>query len=591
MDLDELLFGRVVKYLKRRKERQDEQLGVKVVLQEISPRLTLFARILSGRPVEIYPAQEEGGYKDDNYFLPAEVYLFPNFEENLSFYFYRIAYLSVQQNLNLNLPRKYHDDSLIHSRLKALESAPQVLETVQLELPVIYELYLKLLEAYRAKMVSEKGAVDMTWFYGKWMKNSSADRINNPLGTGNDQTRLKNNLDPSTTIKAKGVEEIKSLQIDAKKQEDDVLNHSFEKVETAEEFSGVWRDFDGDDQLEDHQEALDEINMSFTVRVDDPAHSVYQADFIENTTVAESSDFVADNQFVFYPEWNYKKKIHRKDFCKVYPKYLTQTDLPYYFKTLADNRSTLMGLRKKLTSINNKWQEQRRQSDGDHLDIDATIDFYSDVHAKRTPSDRIYLSKRKLNKDISVLLLLDASMSSDSYVVGNRVLDVEKEVTILFSEILEEFGIDFSVATFHSQTRNYSSYDIVKDFSCDWSAAKYRIGAIQPNGYTRIGAALRHAATEIRPRESKSKWIILLSDGKPNDYDRYEGRYGVEDVKKALSELYQENINAYALAIEAQARYYLPQMFGQNHYKILQSSEELLETLVHLFEKIKYQSS
>ena len=249
-----------------------------------------------------------------------------------------------------------------------------------------------------------------------------------------------------------------------------------------------------------------------------------------------------------------------------------------------------MGLRKKLTSINNKWQEQRRQTDGDYLDIDASIDLYCDVHSNKTPSDRIYISHRKLNKDLSILLLLDASMSSDSYVLGNRIIDIEKEVTILFGEILEEFKIDFSVATFHSQTRNYSSYDILKGFDEDWSTARFKIGAARPNGYTRIGSALRHAGSVMKERKSKSKWILLLSDGKPNDYDRYEGRYGIEDVKKALSELYQDNINAYALAIEAQARYYLPQMFGQNHYKILPNSTELLEALIHLFEKVKYQS-
>ena len=40
----------------------------------------------------------------------------------------------------------------------------------------------------------------------------------------------------------------------------------------------------GDDDLEDHSNALDEVNMKHTIGTDDTAHSVYQADFIENTT-------------------------------------------------------------------------------------------------------------------------------------------------------------------------------------------------------------------------------------------------------------------------------------------------------------------
>ena len=90
---------------------------------------------------------------------------------------------------------------------------------------------------------------------------------------------------PKTILKSNAVEEIISVQVDIKQQEDAVLQHQFEKVETAEEFGGNFKDFDGEDELDDHSNALEDINMKYTVRVDDTAHSVYQADFIENTTV------------------------------------------------------------------------------------------------------------------------------------------------------------------------------------------------------------------------------------------------------------------------------------------------------------------
>ena len=89
--------------------------------------------------------------------------------------------------------------------------------------------------------------------------------------------------------------------------------------------------------------------------------------------------------------------------------------------------------------------------------------------------------------------------------------------------------------------------------------------------------------------DAKNKWIIVLSDGKPNDYDKYEGQHGIQDIKQALRELNERKINSFALAIEAQAKYYLPQMFGQNHYQILTSPEALLKSLVKLYEKIKHQ--
>jgi nitric oxide reductase NorD protein len=109
-------------------------------------------------------------------------------------------------------------------------------------------------------------------------------------------------------------------------------------------------------------------------------------------------------------------------------------------------------------------------------------------------------------------------------------------------------------------------------------------------GYTRIGAALRHAGSLIEKRDTKNKWVILISDGKPNDYDKYEGTYGINDIKQALREMHASHINTYALAIEAQAKYYLPMMFGTNHFEILTTPMELLQSLALLYERIRYKT-
>jgi nitric oxide reductase NorD protein len=330
--------------------------------------------------------------------------------------------------------------------------------------------------------------------------------------------------------------------------------------------------------------------MKHTVRVDDTAHSVYQAEFTENTTIAESAEQDSSGHYISYNEWNYKDRSYKEDFCKVYPKTQLKTDVDYYKKTLNDNRSTLVGLRKMLISVNNKYQQKRRQTQGEEFDIDAITDLFIDVKSGHTPSEKIYVSKRKKEKDLSILLLLDISLSSDGYAAGNRVIDVEKQVSILFGEILDEFNIDFSIDCFYSKTRNHSTYLTLKGFDDNWNTAKFRVGAVEPSGYTRIGTALRHSGALLDNRDTKNKWVILISDGKPNDYDKYEGKYGLNDVKQALRELNERQINSYALAIEAQAKYYLPQMFGQNHYQILTTPVELLQSLVKLYEKIKHQS-
>jgi nitric oxide reductase NorD protein len=496
--------------------------------------------------------------------------------------------LSIQKNLNLNW-KDEKDHELEESRHLASKTSEKVLKSLFEQFPITKKYHANFL-AYFLGEKSNSKECDLSFLYGKWMTDSAEDPQKDPLKNFDEKLKKAQEEREKTVLKSKAVEEIISVQVDQKQQEDAVLQHQFEKVETADEFAGNFKDFDGEDELEDHANALDEIQMRHTVRVDDSAHSVYEAEFIENTTVSESAEIDETGFHIKYDEWNYKTRKYKENFCKVYPKSLLKTDAEYYNRTLAENNSTLVGLRKMLTNVNNKMQQQRRQTQGEEFDIDAITDLYVDVNSGHTPSEKIYLSKRKKEKDLSILLLLDISLSSDAYAAGNRVLDVEKQVSILFGEILEEFQIDFSIDCFYSKTRNHASYITIKDFDEDWNHAKYKVGAVEPSGYTRIGAALRHSGAMLDKRDTKNKWVILISDGKPNDYDRYEGKYGVNDVKQALRELNERQINSYALAIEAQAKYYLPQMFGQNHYQILTTPVELLKSLVQLYEKIKHQS-
>ena len=577
MDIDELLFGTVSKYFKKRNKNKILLDNNAIFLKDIKPRLTILVRAIEGNAIELFPAEREGGYKNNNFFLPIYFNEFATKEANLGFYFFRILFLSVQSELKINLTL----DEVLSEQNKE-----EILTLLFQKYPNSKVIYQNLKSHFEAK-TTPKNTADYSWIYGKLMQNDNEENTETILENFSDLVKKPNSEQITTTLQAKAVEEITTVEIDKKQQEDYVLLHSFEKVETAEEFNGNWRDFDGSDDLEKHENAIEDLNMKFTVRVDDTAHSVYQAEFTENTSISESAEIDSTGFYLTYDEWDFEKRKYKDHFCKVYPKIQLKTDSKYYQNTILKNNSTLLNLRKILTNLNNKMQQQKRQTQGEEFDIDAITDLYVDVHSKKTPSDKIYLSNRKKEKNLSILLLLDISLSSDSYAAGNRVIDVEKQVSILFGEILNEFNIDFSIDSFYSKTRNFSTYLTVKDFDENWAIAKNKVGAIEPSGYTRIGAALRHAGARLDTRKTKSKWIILISDGKPNDYDKYEGKYGINDVKQALRELNQRNISSYALAIEAQAKYYLPQMFGQNHYQLLTTPTELLQSMVKLYEKIK----
>ncbi len=586
MSFDEFLFEIFSFYAKNKQKRRRKSLQKAVKLDDLRDKLTVIARAITGKAIDIHPAEREGGYKNNHFFLPQYALIFEEEDFNIRYYLFRTLYLSIQYGLEHHYLPEEAFPGTEKARADALKHAPEVLEIMFRDFPSMRDFHDLLIE--RLKQTTKPGEkTDYSWAYGKWMQSQPEGE---PVSGNsvNEKIKAAINAEIQNMLKAKAVEEMKVQQVDRKQQEDQVVHNYFEKIETLEEHTGgVWHDFDGDDELEEHADALEELQLSHTVRVDDETHAVLQSDFLENITVAESAETQAKEFVLTYDEWDYKRQAYKKDWCKLYVRRLNESDVNYYRNTLKQHAVTLESLRKILANLNNRYTERYRQPDGDEFDLDAVTDYLTDFLSGRSPSEKIYLSKQKRLKDMAILLLLDASLSSDGYAAGNRIIDVEKQVSILFGEILNEYRVDFSVGAFYSKTRNFSHFVELKSFDESWDKAKFRIGAMQPHGYTRIGTAIRHAGNLLVNRSARNKWLILLSDGKPNDYDRYEGRYGIADVKQALRELKSMNVHSYALAIEAQAKYYLPQMFGVNRFKILTTPVELIKSMVELFEKIR----
>lgn len=594
MELDQLFFKKLFNFYKRKTQKTDLSVAARtIILEPIKPRLTILARALTGRPIDILTSEREGGWSGTKFFLPAQMTLFAKAEDNLKYYFYRILYLTFQKELSLNWPNQKSEKltwdsghSINDSQKKALNEAPKVLKYLEEEYPTVFELH-EYLKNQLSAQANEKAPLDLSWLYGRWMFLGEDLDADNQLKHFSKLSKAAHpSPSPTTEIKAKPTDEVFSLQVDKEAQEQFVLTHNFEKVETIEEFQGTWRDFDGDDSLSEDQDALDQVQLKHTVRVDDIAHSVYQAEFVGSGSIMQSAD-QTDNRLCFaYDEWDRKSQKYLPNYCRIYPTFFNQSDPAYVRNTFRDNRLTMNSLRKIFAQMSNELQTVRRLDKGDEFDIDELINFQTDIASGHTPSDKIYLSKRKLKKDFSFLFLLDISLSSDSYAKNNRILDVEKQVVLLFGEALHEHNVEFEIDGFYSKTRNNCSYIHFKTFDENWKAAQAKLAAAEPQGYTRIGPALRHAGALLQKRTARKKWVILLSDGKPNDYDKYGGQYGVADIRRSLYELHQQHIQTYAFAIEEQAKYYLPQMFGNDHYDIVANPNEMLQSMAKLYRRI-----
>lgn len=572
MDIVEILYKRFAKWHGQRqvdKGRNEEG----VDLDELRSRLTIVARALCNAPVELRAAVREGGWTGDVFHLPARCELYPTAELNFYFYLYRVFYLSKQRELGLNWNGKAAD--IERSRKVAAESAPDVLAALDKEFVHFGALHERLCDDLE----------DRTWLYGKWMNAHAAGNGATTSAT-DDIVPKAQDQKITTEVAAKPVEEMQSISVDREKQEEFMLTHNFEKIETVEEFDDIWRDFDGDDSLDDDLDALNELDLKNTVRVDDVVHSIYRAEMNGQLTVAECKDLEENGVHYSYPEWNAKKGVYLPDHCRVFPLLFRSHNSEYARLTIQRERQTILSLKKQMAGFHNAFSQVRRVDRGNEFDLDQVTDLFSDIRARCSPRENVYISKRKRKKDLSLLFLIDLSLSGDSYVSGEKVIEIAKQAVIVLGEVFTEFDVEFQVDGFFSKTRNFCSYVTLKHFRDKWAHGKANIGQVRPQGFTRIGPAIRHAGMLLGQRESQRRWVVLLSDGKPNDYDRYEGDYGVQDIKRALQELRKQHVNSYAVAIEEQARHYLPRMFGSDHFCILSDPNKLVPAVMGLYTRL-----
>ncbi len=225
--------------------------------------------------------------------------------------------------------------------------------------------------------------------------------------------------------------------------------------------------------------------------------------------------------------------------------------------------------------------------EGDAFDYRALLDFVLDKRAGLTPSERLYIKRLKVNRDVAVLLLVDLSRSTASAVTGStaRVLDVAKEAIVLFSEALEVVGDIYAIAGFSGSGRLGVDYFHVKDFTEPMNGVvRDRIDAMAPQQNTRMGAAIRHAAVQFAAVSSRVRLLIILGDGFPNDLN-YKNRYAIEDTRRAISELRAGHIHVHAITINVDkaddAR--LDDLYGEIHQNVIADVAELPEKLWRIY--------
>ena len=365
----------------------------------------------------------------------------------------------------------------------------------------------------------------------------------------------------------------------------DLPTHTFEKVETLEEYSGESRRSDDEDELREHEEALRSLNMRRVIRSRERPHSIYRGDLILDGTGLDLAN-APNAAGIPYPEWDYRERRYRPDWCRVQTNWETPSRPAWAAQAARTHRPLIQRLRRQFAALTSEWLELRRQPTGNELDLDAVVDFEVGRRSGHTPSEAIHVDRHRSLHDVATLILLDGSYSTDSWLDNHRVLDLITGTVFCVGEVLDPTIEKFAIAAFSSNTRNSCRFDLLKDFREPWGTARARLGGVQPTGYTRIGPALRHAQHLLQRQPAARKLILLITDGRPCDYDRYEGTHGIHDVRKAIETGRLEGIQTHAFAIEKHAAEHFPRMFTQHHFDIVPRPEKLAQSMCRLFARL-----
>jgi nitric oxide reductase NorD protein len=393
-------------------------------------------------------------------------------------------------------------------------------------------------------------------------------------------------LPDGTEKDAPPVEDVTRVLLDHKEAEKKVVQHSFEKIETLDAYDGNLQMDDGSDELDEHLEALEEVELRELLRGGQDAHSLYKVDLDMGADIPQVERISATEVGVPYDEWDYKLKAYRPGWCTVYPTPVHRGAPGWEVEPLVRHRRLIDQMRRLLERQRSGVQAMNRQRDGEHPDIDALVEQHAEVMAGRTGTQRVYIRQARKRRHIVTTVLLDVSLSADSWVDNRRVLDVSREACLVLGEVAETLGDPLQILAFASSTRNRCRVWTLKDWKDSWRHGRDRLGAIEPQGYTRIGPALRHATAGLASQPADGRLLLLISDGKPNDYDKYEGRYGVADIRMALREAERKGVMTHALAVDETARGYLPPMFGAGRWHVVSTPDAMHEALTVAYGKL-----
>jgi nitric oxide reductase NorD protein len=287
---------------------------------------------------------------------------------------------------------------------------------------------------------------------------------------------------------------------------------------------------------------------------------------------------------LFYNEWDYRRQHYRKNWCVLRELEVHPANDPFVERTLEKYRGLVSHLRKTFEALRGEDKLLRRRNNGDDIDLDAAIEAYADMRHGMEMSERLFVSRHKLDRNIAVMFMIDMSGSTKGW-----VNEAERESLVLLCEALEILGDRYAIYGFSGMTRKRCELFRVKGLAEPYAnTVKARVSGIRPQDYTRMGVIIRHLSHLLSEVDARTKLLLTLSDGKPDDYDGYGGDYGIEDTRQALIEAKQLGIHPFCITIDTEARDYLPHMYGPVNYALVDKVNKLPLKVAEIYRRLTF---
>ncbi|HUZ02261.1 MAG TPA: hypothetical protein VMU89_18085 [Thermomicrobiaceae bacterium] len=295
-----------------------------------------------------------------------------------------------------------------------------------------------------------------------------------------------------------------------------------------------------------------------------------------------------------YDEWDYRQGLYLPEWCAVRQRRPRGGNAEPVERILRRHAPLVKRLKEQFEALRPERLRLNRQFDGDDLDLDAIVDDHADRRAGFSPGEKLYSRTLERERNIALACLVDLSGSTGAWVDddprNDQVIEITRRALVFLAEALTVLDDRYAVYGFSGATRKRCDVSVVKAFDETYGeTVKGRIAGLAPGNYTRIGPAVRHATLALTRQPARLRLLLLISDGRPNDFDGYGGRYGIEDTRRALIEARQKGVATFALTIDAEARDYMPHMFGRSQYVVVEDAPALATKLADVYRRLTLQ--